>query len=100
MRMRRNQNNRLSAGVPTNRVAWKVLPADEPDLPLPGAKPPEILGPFPVRLRRRFFPVIRLNQFQPIAGAPAVPRANLLPHHYPPGPHLELKSSSQSRPRN
>jgi transcription termination factor Rho len=92
MRMRRNQNNRPFRRGPRNnnnkQRGMEGLPADEPDLPLPGAPVPE------TALKAKPPGDAKLNdpsQSAPTdSGASAAP-AEPPPPPLPPGPHLEVE---------
>jgi transcription termination factor Rho len=96
MRNRRPQNNRPfrrgggggGGGGQHKPRGMEGLPADEPDLPLPGAKP---LEPLP-SAKKISGPVDPVDPSQPAptdAGAPVAPAEPPAP--LPPGPHLELE---------
>jgi transcription termination factor Rho len=99
MRNRRNQNNRPfnNRRGPRKPRGMEGLPADEPDLPLPGAQPPPeaVLDPKAktkaVAGAAAATPVSDPNQPATTeAGAPAAP-AEPPPPPLPPGPHLEVE---------
>ena len=89
MRMRRSQNNRPFRRGPHKPRGMEGLPADEPDLPLPGAKPAEA----DPGSRTISGPAVPVDPTQPAsveAGAPAAPVEPPAPP-LPPGPHLEVE---------
>jgi transcription termination factor Rho len=92
MRNRRNQGNRkFHRGGPRKPRGLEGLPADEPDLPPPGAKPaaaaPVQAAPEGDAAAAPLDP----NQPAPVEGAaPAIP-AEPPPPPLPPGPHLEVE---------
>jgi len=91
MRMRRSQNNRpfrRGGGGPHKPRGMEGLPADEPDLPLPGAKPAEV-APGANLISGPSTPVDPSTPAPTEAGAPAVLVAPP-PPPLPPGPHLEV----------
>jgi len=99
MRNRRNQNNRPfnNRRGPRKPRGMEGLPADEPDLPLPGTLPPPEVALDPkakvkaVAGAAAATPVSDPNQPATTeAGAPAAP-AEPPPPPLPPGPHLEVE---------
>ena len=88
MRMRRSSNNRPFRRGPHKPRGMEGLPADEPDLPLPGAKPAEV-SPSSRIITGPATPVDPTRPASTDAGAPAVP-VEPAPS-LPPGPHLEVE---------
>jgi transcription termination factor Rho len=88
MRMRRSQNNRPFRRGPHKPRGMEGLPADEPDLPLPGAKPVEARS-FRSSITGPATPVDPNQPAPTDAGEPAVPVEPAPP--LPPGPHLEVE---------
>ena len=93
MRMRRNQNNRPFRRGPHKPRGMEGLPADEPDIPLPGAKAAE-----PPATRTQADSTLAPASSDPASvdpahagasGATAVPVEPAPP--LPPGPHLEVE---------
>jgi len=88
MRMRRSPNNRPFRRGPHKPRGMEGLPADEPDLPAPGAKVAEVSP-------RAGTPVPAASSADPApsasveSGAPAIPVE--LPVALPLGPHLEVE---------
>jgi transcription termination factor Rho len=92
MRMRRSQNNRPfrrgGGGGQHKPRGMEGLPADEPDLPLPGAKPAEVSGK-PASISG---PAIPVDPNQPAPANVGVPVTSVEPPApLPPGPHLEVE---------
>ena len=97
MRNRRNnQGNRNFRRGPRKPRGMEGLPADEPDLPLPGARvegapdPKAIAG-------ASVATAVPVDPHQPIAAEGAAPVAIEPPAPLPPGPHLEMEEL-QARP--
>jgi transcription termination factor Rho len=89
MRMRRSPNNRPFRRGPHKPRGMEGLPADEPDLPAPGAKPAEVAPGSNIISG----PATPLDPTQPApadAGAPVTP-VEPPPPPLPPGPHLEVE---------
>jgi len=89
MRMRRSQNNRPFRRGPHKPRGMEGLPADEPDLPPPGAQP---VGSAPV-LKAAPVATSGLDPAQPSAVEAGVSAAPVEPPPppLPPGPHLEVE---------
>jgi transcription termination factor Rho len=88
MRNRRPQNNRPFRRGPHKPRGMEGLPADEPDLPLPGAKPVET-APLSKTISG---PAVQIDPNHPApvdSSAPVAPAEP--PPPLPPGPHLELE---------
>jgi transcription termination factor Rho len=94
MRMRRSPNNRPFRRGPHKPRGMEGLPADEPDLPLPGAKSAEAAPANPAAAPRAASPVgsdqpVDAGAAQNPSGALATPIEVAPP--LPPGPHLEVE---------
>ena len=88
MRMRRSQNNRPFRRGPHKPRGMEGLPADEPDLPPPGAKP-VVASPMPSAASVSASPTDRAQPATGDAGAAVI--AVEPPPPLPPGPHLEVE---------
>ena len=89
MRMRRSQNNRPFRRGHHKPRGMEGLPADEPDLPLPGAKPAEAAPVNPAGMPGVVSPADPTQSAPGDLGAPAAP-VEPPPPPLPPGPHLEV----------
>jgi len=90
MRMRRSQNNRSFRRGPHKPRGMEGLPADEPDLPVPGAKVSE--GSPSLGIAPGTVSPADPTQPQPAPGEAGTPVALVEPPPpLPPGPHLEVE---------